>query len=195
VPFDGVITARMTDIGALINAGASGPGQELFRLAAINTLRVYVAVSQVYAQAVRPGRLPPDVDDFQANPSAAPSRGTLTRSIRRRALCWSKWTWKPRRPASAWSLRARFTSIAERDSSSPFLPTRSCSVGGAARRGRTERQWSWSDHDRPRITAVLWRWVSGLQPTDQVIANPSDSLITGTPVRINAQQNINQLLN
>jgi hypothetical protein len=31
--------------------------------------------------------------------------------------------------------------------------------------------------------------VSGLQSTDQVIANPSDSLITGTPVRINAQQN------
>jgi len=31
--------------------------------------------------------------------------------------------------------------------------------------------------------------VSGLQPTDQVIANPSDSLISGTAVRINAQQN------
>jgi multidrug efflux pump subunit AcrA (membrane-fusion protein) len=31
--------------------------------------------------------------------------------------------------------------------------------------------------------------VSGLQPTDQVIANPSDSLISGTPVRIKAQPN------
>jgi len=31
--------------------------------------------------------------------------------------------------------------------------------------------------------------VSGLQPTDQVIANPADSLISGTPVRIKAQQN------
>src|SRR6266446_5177500 len=55
VPFDGVITARLTDIGALINAGASVPGQELFRLAAINTLRVFVAVPQVYSRAVRPG--------------------------------------------------------------------------------------------------------------------------------------------
>src|SRR3989442_14345463 len=55
VPFDGVITARRTDIGALINAGASGPAQELFRLAAINTLRVFVAVPQVYSRAVRPG--------------------------------------------------------------------------------------------------------------------------------------------
>src|SRR5262245_12668153 len=55
VPFDGVITARRTDIGALINAGASGPTQELFRLAAIDTLRVFVAVPQVYSRAVRPG--------------------------------------------------------------------------------------------------------------------------------------------
>ena len=55
-PFDGVITARNTDIGALINAGASTtPGQALFHLAAISTLRVFVAVPQVYSQAIRPG--------------------------------------------------------------------------------------------------------------------------------------------
>ena len=54
-PFDGVITARNTDIGALINSGASTPTQELFHLAAINTLRVLVAVPQLYSQAVRPG--------------------------------------------------------------------------------------------------------------------------------------------
>src|SRR5215471_3583778 len=54
-PFDGVITARNTDIGALINSGASTPTQELFHLAAINTLRVFVAVPQLYSQAVRPG--------------------------------------------------------------------------------------------------------------------------------------------
>src|SRR5215831_19277932 len=54
-PFDGVITARNTDIGHLINSGASTPTQELFHLAAINTLRVFVAVPQLYSQAVRPG--------------------------------------------------------------------------------------------------------------------------------------------
>jgi len=54
-PFDGVITARNTDIGALINAGASTPGQALFHLAAIHILRVFVAVPQRYAHAVRPG--------------------------------------------------------------------------------------------------------------------------------------------
>src|SRR2546421_3763821 len=45
-PFDGVITARNTDVGALINAGASAQGQGLFTLAAIETLRVYVAIPE-----------------------------------------------------------------------------------------------------------------------------------------------------
>jgi multidrug efflux pump subunit AcrA (membrane-fusion protein) len=54
-PFDGVITARNTDVGALINAGASAQGQGLFALAAIDKLRVYVAIPEVYARAARPG--------------------------------------------------------------------------------------------------------------------------------------------
>src|SRR4029077_1111681 len=54
-PFDGIITARNTDIGALVDAGASAQARELFRLAAINKLRVFVSVPQTYAQAARPG--------------------------------------------------------------------------------------------------------------------------------------------
>ncbi|MGB7621141.1 MAG: efflux RND transporter periplasmic adaptor subunit, partial [Terriglobia bacterium] len=41
-PFDGVITARHTDVGYLINSGNAGPAQELFRIAAIQKLRVFV---------------------------------------------------------------------------------------------------------------------------------------------------------
>jgi RND family efflux transporter MFP subunit len=54
-PFDGVVTARNTDIGALIDAGANAPGKELFRLASTNTLRVYVNVPETYSQAAKPG--------------------------------------------------------------------------------------------------------------------------------------------
>jgi RND family efflux transporter MFP subunit len=54
-PFDGVITARSTDIGALIDAGSSAQGKELFHLAAISTLRVFVPVPEVYLNAARPG--------------------------------------------------------------------------------------------------------------------------------------------
>jgi RND family efflux transporter MFP subunit len=51
-PFDGVITARNTDIGALITAGSS---KELFHLASIQQLRVYTSVPEVDAAGVRNG--------------------------------------------------------------------------------------------------------------------------------------------
>src|SRR5579872_6696930 len=54
-PFEGVITARNTDIGALINAGANAPGHELFDMAATRKLRVYINVPQQYSRDVIPG--------------------------------------------------------------------------------------------------------------------------------------------
>jgi RND family efflux transporter MFP subunit len=55
-PFDGVITARNTDIGQLINSGSStGPKSELFHIAAPGRLRVYVNVPQVYSQVAKTG--------------------------------------------------------------------------------------------------------------------------------------------
>ena len=53
-PFNGVITARNTDIGALINAGQS-TGAELFRIADTHKLRIFVQVPEAYAAATRPG--------------------------------------------------------------------------------------------------------------------------------------------
>lgn len=54
-PFDGVITQRNVDVGALIDAGANTPGKELFHLSSTSTLRVYVAVPEVYQLAAQPG--------------------------------------------------------------------------------------------------------------------------------------------
>lgn len=54
-PFAGTITKRNTDIGALINAGNSGANQELFVVAQISPVRVYVDVPEIYAPSVRPG--------------------------------------------------------------------------------------------------------------------------------------------
>jgi RND family efflux transporter MFP subunit len=53
-PFSGVITQRNTDVGALINAGASGQ-KGLFDLAQVDPLRVYVSVPQAYSPSVRAG--------------------------------------------------------------------------------------------------------------------------------------------
>lgn len=53
-PFDGVITARNTDIGDLINAGGGGP-KELFHMAAVSRLRIYVSVPEADLSIVRQG--------------------------------------------------------------------------------------------------------------------------------------------
>jgi RND family efflux transporter MFP subunit len=53
-PFNGIITARNTDIGALINAGQSA-GSELFRIADTHKLRIYVQVPEAYAAVTTPG--------------------------------------------------------------------------------------------------------------------------------------------
>jgi RND family efflux transporter MFP subunit len=55
-PFAGVITARNTDVGALIDSGSSGGVRtELFHVVQPDKLRVYVSVPQVYSQAAKPG--------------------------------------------------------------------------------------------------------------------------------------------
>src|SRR5436853_669276 len=53
-PFDGVVTARDTDVGALINAGG-GTGPAMFVVSDISKLRVYVNVPQNYVPAIRIG--------------------------------------------------------------------------------------------------------------------------------------------
>ena len=52
-PFDGIVTARNTDVGALIEAGANTVPKELFHLAAIGKIRVFVAVPEAYSASIR----------------------------------------------------------------------------------------------------------------------------------------------
>jgi RND family efflux transporter MFP subunit len=54
-PFDGIVTARNTDVGNLINAGAGGKGNELFRVADEHEARVYVDVPQTDAGQIKLG--------------------------------------------------------------------------------------------------------------------------------------------
>lgn len=55
-PFAGVVTARNTDVGALIDPGSSGGTRtELFHISQPGKLRVYVSVPEAYSQAAKPG--------------------------------------------------------------------------------------------------------------------------------------------
>jgi len=109
-PFSGVITARKTDIGDLIDAGASGGSKtDLFDIAQPDKLRVYVNVPEAYSQAAKPG-LTADLTlsefpgrRFQgrlvrtAESIDSASRTLLRRSLRcsRHIQCWLV-AWKSR---------------------------------------------------------------------------------------------------
>lgn len=54
-PFDGVVTERATDVGALISAGSTTSGQQLFAVSDVSRLRVYVQVPQSYAALIKVG--------------------------------------------------------------------------------------------------------------------------------------------
>jgi len=76
-PFDGVITARNTDIGQLIDSGGGSTSHELFHIVAPWKLRVYVNVPQIYSQLTKPG-LKADLT-FQEYPGRH-FEGTLVRT-------------------------------------------------------------------------------------------------------------------
>jgi RND family efflux transporter MFP subunit len=86
-PFDGVVTARETDVGALINAGSGtggGSGPELFRVADVHKMRIYVQVPQQMSAGIQPGmpaqlRLPQFPDKtFHATVATTSSAINLT---------------------------------------------------------------------------------------------------------------------
>jgi RND family efflux transporter MFP subunit len=61
-PFDGVVTARNTDIGDLINAGSNtAPRTDMFHIAQTGTLRVYVNVPEEYWRGIKPGQTQADI--------------------------------------------------------------------------------------------------------------------------------------
>jgi RND family efflux transporter MFP subunit len=64
-PFAGIVTARNVDVGSLIDAGSGAPQKELFHLASVDRLRVFVPVPEVYQSAVHDGeKIPITVDAF-----------------------------------------------------------------------------------------------------------------------------------
>jgi RND family efflux transporter MFP subunit len=200
-PFDGIITARRTDIGALIDAGAGGSSaaagvsggastepRELFHMAATRTLRVYVAVPEVYSPSVRSGGSATlTLDEFPGETF----RGTIVRNT------------------NSIDIASR-TLLVEVDIDNPTgrllpgayvfvhlkLPDATHSVTIPAntlifrkeglqvalvRDGKARLVSVKINHDYGNSVEI----VSGLQPTDAVIADPSDSLVDNTPVRVN----------
>jgi RND family efflux transporter MFP subunit len=189
-PFDGIITARNTDIGALINSGASTtPGQEIFHLAAINTLRVFVAVPQLYSQAVRPGATASlTLEEFPGKIfTGTIARNSNSIDLASRTLLVEVDV-DNRNGTLLPGAYVRVHLKLPQSVNSVTIPANTLlfrSEGlrvGVVRNGRAELVPLTIGRDYGNSVEV----VSGLQPTDAVIVNPSDSLISGTTVQVNA---------
>jgi RND family efflux transporter MFP subunit len=75
-PFDGVLTARNVDVGTLVSEGSAASARELFRVARMDALRVFVSVPEAFLPSIRAG-LPADVA-FDAYPNRT-FRGEVSR--------------------------------------------------------------------------------------------------------------------
>jgi len=189
-PFDGIVTARNIDVGALVDAGANSTGKELFHLASTATLRTYVSVPEIYSRAAKPG-----VSAYLTL-SEFPGRrfhGVVIRNA------------NSIDPAS----RTLLVEVDVKNPTGELLPgsyvsvhlklpskVRAVTVPSNTLLFRSEglRVGVVRNERAVLVPVVLGRdfgndveIISGLQPGDSVIVNPSDSLISGARVQV-AQQ-------
>jgi RND family efflux transporter MFP subunit len=187
-PFDGVITARNIDIGQLIDSGGSSANHaELFHISAPWTLRVYVNVPQIYSQVAKPG-LKADLI-FQEFPGRR-FEGTLVRTAEAidqasRTLLVEIDVPNP----SGELLTGAYSEIHLKlpgNLSSFTVPTNSLifrSEGlqvASVKQGKAELIPITIGRDYGASVEVL----SGINGDENIILNPSDSIVSGQPVRI-----------
>ena len=187
-PFDGVITARNTDIGHLINSGAGAPATELFHIAAIQELRVYVNVPQQYSPSAKPG-LTADLT-LQELPGRR-FRGTLVRTadsidLATRTLLVEvdvdnrSGELLPGAYAEVHLKVPAGTPTLILPVSALIFRSDGLQVGTVENGNRAALKNVVLGHDLGSQVEV----VSGLTPDDFVITNPPDSLVSGEIVRI-----------
>jgi RND family efflux transporter MFP subunit len=186
-PFDGIITRRNTDNGWLIAAGLNTPGQELFQIGQISTLRVFVAVPEVYSRAARVGsKATLALDEYPDQTF----QGTVTRTsssidIASRTLNTevdidnSKGLLLPGAYVRVHlALPAQIHSVII-PSSTLLFRTQGLQVG-VVRNNVAQLVPVSIGTDYGETVQVT----SGLSTSDDVIENPYDSLVSGTAVRI-----------
>jgi RND family efflux transporter MFP subunit len=186
-PFSGIITARNTDIGALIQAGDNSTPKELFHLAAIQTLRVYIPVPEIYAGSIKTGeKVSLTLDAF---PNDA-FTGTLVRNAdaidaTSRTLNVEVDVENPKGklfPGAYAFVHLKVPSSAGAVTipSNALLFRSEGLRAGVVRNGHIELVPITIGQDYGSSVEVL----SGLSPKDAVIVNPSDSLADNSPVQI-----------
>ncbi len=185
-PFEGTITARKTDTGTLVDAGANGTAKELFHLGSMDKLRIYVSVPEVDSRAARVGVI---ADLTLEEYPGRNFRGEVVRTA------------EAIDPAS----RTLLTEVDADNAKGELLPgsyiqvhlrvpptASAVTVPVSALLFRAEGLRIGVVHGATveLIPVTLGRdfgnsteVITGLKASDWVIANPSDSLVTGTVVK------------
>jgi RND family efflux transporter MFP subunit len=186
-PFDGRVTARNTDVGALVTAD-SGGGMPLFQISDTSKLRVYVRVPQVYAPSIHRG------DEATLSVPEYPGK-TFTAKVEADARAIS--------PTSGTTLVQLLVDNPEGKLLPSSYASISFNLASAALGVRVPAEALIFDdkglrvatldaNDQVKFKSVTIRrdygksveLGSGLEPGDRVISNPPDGLVDGDPVRI-----------
>jgi RND family efflux transporter MFP subunit len=187
-PFEGVITARNTDVGALIAAGGSAPGKELFHLAATNRLRVFVNVPEVYDRAARNGaRATLQLSEFPGrNFSGVLVRNASAIDPVTRTLLAEVDVENPTAELLPGAYALVHLQVPGKSGHGFTIPVNTILFRqeglrvGLVRDGKAQLVPIAIGRDYGSEVEVI----SGLSLRDQVIANPADSLVSGEPVRV-----------
>lgn len=192
-PFSGVITARNTDIGALIDAGSGGSPKELFHISDVSHLRIYVSVPEVDLVSARNGA-PVDLtlDEYPGKTY----RGTVVRTsdaidLASRTMRVEIDLSNPNDEVKAGAyVRAHFKPAASSGEHATQL-----TVPANALLFRSEGlRVALLQDGRAQLTPIsvgrdygsALEVLSGVKAGDKVILNPSDSLTSGTQVKENS---------
>ena len=188
-PFDGVITARNTDIGDLINSGSStAPRTNLFDIAQTGLLRVYVNVPEEYSQGMKPGKTAADIVLAEFPGRRFPGKLVRTAeaiNVTTRTLLVEVDVPNPKGPLLSGSYAEVHLKVPGQGSTY-LLPVntlifRSDSLQvGVVKDGKVTITGVTPGHDFGAEIEI----VSGLKADDQVVVNPPDSLVTGQAVQV-----------
>lgn len=188
-PFDGVITARNTDIGDLINAGSSSSARtDLFHIAQTGTLRVYVNVPEEYSRGVQPGQTQADIvlAEFpgQRFPGTVVRTSESINGITRTLL--TEIDLPNRADALLTGSYAEVHLHIPSEHPAFLIPVNTLIFRsehlqvGVVKDGKVELPNLTAGHDFGNEIEV----VSGLDANDEVVVNPPDSLIPGQKVNV-----------
>jgi RND family efflux transporter MFP subunit len=187
-PFEGVITARNTDIGDLINSGSGASVKtDLFHIAQPGTLRVYVNVPEEYSRGVKVGMT---ADLALAEFPGRTFQGRLVRTadainMTTRTLLIEIDVANPTNTLLSGSYAEVHLKVAVQPSTF-IIPVNTLifrSEGlrvGLVKDGKVTLTAVTPGHDFGNTIEI----VSGLKLDDQVIVNPPDSVVTGQQVQI-----------